>query len=255
MICKNCGAKIAKNSFFCDNCGRSIGTVEELVEFNRNERRHKRKVRTTLTTTALIVGVCSFIAGKAYFTKETVKPSKTPEPTFAAVVKTEVTVQPVQTSELTEIAEQTPIITAVPTITATIVPTIKPTITPTLVPTAKPTIIPTPVIAEQPAPTVQPVQVQTVNASDSSYIFPSDTTLLTPEKLASYSKAQLRLIRNEIYARHGYCFKHEDLKQYFASKTWYKPNPSLSTTQVFARFNETERRNNKLIIEYEKVNG
>lgn len=243
MICKNCGAKIAKNSFFCDNCGRSIGTVEELVEFNRNERRHKRRVRTTLTTTALIVGVCSFIAGKAYFTKETVKPYQAPEPTFAAVVKTEVTVQPVQTSELTEIVEQTPIITAVPTITATIVPT------------AKPTIIPTPVIAEQPAPTVQPVQVQAVNASDSSYIFPSDTTLLTAENLASYSKAQLRLIRNEIYARHGYCFKHEDLKQYFASKTWYKPNPSLSTTQVFARFNETERRNNKLIIEYEKVNG
>ncbi len=33
----------------------------------------------------------------------------------------------------------------------------------------------------------------------------------------------LRIIRNEIFARHGYIFKSSDLKEHFSAKNWYKP--------------------------------
>lgn len=44
---------------------------------------------------------------------------------------------------------------------------------------------------------------------------------LTQEDLKGLTGEQLRLARNEIYARHGYQFESEDLKSYFESKDWY----------------------------------
>jgi hypothetical protein len=38
------------------------------------------------------------------------------------------------------------------------------------------------------------------------------------------TKKELRLMRDEIFARHGYIFKDEDLRKYFKSKSWYCPN-------------------------------
>lgn len=36
-------------------------------------------------------------------------------------------------------------------------------------------------------------------------------------------KVELRLMRNEILARHGYRFQSKDLKEYFGQQHWYKP--------------------------------
>ena len=44
---------------------------------------------------------------------------------------------------------------------------------------------------------------------------------LTQDDLKGLTEEQLRLARNEIYARHGYQFENEDLKSYFESKDWY----------------------------------
>ncbi len=49
------------------------------------------------------------------------------------------------------------------------------------------------------------------------------TRRLTEEDLSGLSKEELRIARNEIYARHGYMFKSADLKEYFGSKSWYQP--------------------------------
>ncbi|MBI5216647.1 MAG: YARHG domain-containing protein [Ignavibacteriae bacterium] len=35
---------------------------------------------------------------------------------------------------------------------------------------------------------------------------------------------QVRLMKNELFARHGYVFKDTSLSNYFAKQTWYKPN-------------------------------
>ena len=39
---------------------------------------------------------------------------------------------------------------------------------------------------------------------------------------------QLRLMRNEVYARKGYVFHSEDLNSYFKRQSWYTPNPDTS---------------------------
>lgn len=49
---------------------------------------------------------------------------------------------------------------------------------------------------------------------------------LTAQDLAPYSKAQLRLMRNTIYAIHGRKFTSKDLQQYFSQFAWYKPRVS-----------------------------
>ena len=42
-------------------------------------------------------------------------------------------------------------------------------------------------------------------------------------ELLEKQSSELRIIRNEIFARHGYIFKSEDLAEYFGKKKWYKP--------------------------------
>ncbi|MEI7485090.1 MAG: YARHG domain-containing protein [Ignavibacteriota bacterium] len=37
-----------------------------------------------------------------------------------------------------------------------------------------------------------------------------------------YGKEELKIMRNEIFARHGYIFKTDDLKSYFSKQSWYR---------------------------------
>jgi hypothetical protein len=56
--------------------------------------------------------------------------------------------------------------------------------------------------------------------------------LLTESDLYGISKANLRILRNSIYARHGYIFKSDDLKQYFSKFPWYRPTSSDVSSQL-----------------------
>lgn len=47
--------------------------------------------------------------------------------------------------------------------------------------------------------------------------------LLNTGLLAHYSREALRLMRNEILARHGYTFKSQELSDYFFKQDWYEP--------------------------------
>ena len=49
------------------------------------------------------------------------------------------------------------------------------------------------------------------------------TCLLNTTYLGRFSKDQLRIMRNEILARHGWKFQSKDLQEYFGSQPWYKP--------------------------------
>ncbi len=46
--------------------------------------------------------------------------------------------------------------------------------------------------------------------------------LLTEEELKEYSKEELAIMRNEVFAAYGYQFKSKKWRQYFESKSWYK---------------------------------
>jgi hypothetical protein len=49
------------------------------------------------------------------------------------------------------------------------------------------------------------------------------TRLLTSNDVAGKSPWELKVMKNEIYARHGYIFKTPELRSYFESQPWYRP--------------------------------
>lgn len=56
--------------------------------------------------------------------------------------------------------------------------------------------------------------------------------LLNTTYLGKFSKDQLRLMRNEILARHGWKFQSQDLRDHFASQPWYKPVANNSSIKL-----------------------
>lgn len=65
--------------------------------------------------------------------------------------------------------------------------------------------------------------------------------------IANKSGSQLRIMRNYIYARHGYRFKSADLQRYFAQYSWYTPRYS----NVEGSLNQIERSNIHYIKQFE----
>lgn len=104
-----------------------------------------------------------------------------------------------------------------------------------------------------PAPVTIPL-----NAADQSLpyvgIYPFDR-LLTGSELNDKSAAQLRLIRNAIYARHGRPFRDAGLRQYFSKQSWYKVDASWSSADDDQRLNATDRQNAALVDKFAVTAG
>lgn len=83
------------------------------------------------------------------------------------------------------------------------------------------------------------------------YILPgSDTVVLTEADLIGMTADELRLARNEIYARHGRIFNDPELQAYFNTKSWYAerlPGDQFTDDMLSV----VERANIALIKEYE----
>jgi hypothetical protein len=90
---------------------------------------------------------------------------------------------------------------------------------------------------------------QTPSASDDDFILAgsSDRTLKASE-VAPLSEAQLRIARNEIYARKGKIFQAPDLQAHFGQFNWYQPVASEVTLSPI------EQNNVALIQSYENTN-
>lgn len=75
------------------------------------------------------------------------------------------------------------------------------------------------------------------------YDFPeTETKWLGESDLRTFSSRDLRLMRNEIYARYGYIFNSNDLKSYFSSKPWYSPRTS-DAELAYSSMSAVERSN------------
>jgi hypothetical protein len=57
-------------------------------------------------------------------------------------------------------------------------------------------------------------------------------TAIGDNTLGDLFAEDLRVLRNEIYARHGRVFKDKELQKYFDSQAWYKPNPDFKDDQL-----------------------
>ncbi|MCR4892273.1 MAG: VWA domain-containing protein [Lachnospiraceae bacterium] len=90
------------------------------------------------------------------------------------------------------------------------------------------------------------------------YMIPdSSSRAITEADLARFSLAQLRIARNEIFARHGRQFNDSYLNKWFYSKQWYLEIPTKYAPDYFDknqpnRLSKLETANVNFILEYEK---
>ena len=68
--------------------------------------------------------------------------------------------------------------------------------------------------------------------------------------LGGFSKKELAIIRNTIYAKKGYKFKRKEYQKYFGAKDWYR-----GTTDKQNILNKNEQKLVDIIVKYEKHGG
>ena len=86
------------------------------------------------------------------------------------------------------------------------------------------------------------------NGTPGDYPQASDR-LLTEKDFQGLSAQQLRMMRNEIMARHGYAFKNETLKKHFNEQPWYFPLFLNADSQL----TDIEKENVKFIQAHERT--
>ena len=70
---------------------------------------------------------------------------------------------------------------------------------------------------------------------------------ITPQMLQGLSLHELRLLRNEIYARHGRMFRADWLQQYFYFQPWYNPDENFKDESLSGN----DKLNVETIVKYE----
>jgi len=88
------------------------------------------------------------------------------------------------------------------------------------------------------------------SGSESSYTDMS-SVLLERSYLENKDEWELRIMRNEIFARHGYIFKLPELRDYFMKQSWYVPVSEDVTNSL----TPLEKENIELIKRYEEFIG
>ncbi len=143
------------------------------------------------------------------------------------------------------------------TTAASSLPTMDPTGAVTEAPAMDQTTAAMPTLSGQGAgmgvPSQAPAQGGYPAGGSQDYILPdSSTRQLSYWDIAGLTKEQLRIARNEIYARHGRMFTSEELQSYFNSKSWYRGTVSASSFSE-NMLSQLEKDNIKLIQERENA--
>ena len=117
---------------------------------------------------------------------------------------------------------------------------------------------PSPTVSQSPSATISPTATPQAASSSAlktgtmpvnGYIISdSNTRVISESELFGLTPWQLKVARNEIYARHGRPFVHKDLQCYFANQAWYHGNPNYSETLLTA----IENKNVATIQSYEQ---
>lgn len=86
------------------------------------------------------------------------------------------------------------------------------------------------------------------SATNKIYEVNASNKLLTKKDVENLKKGDLTIIRNTIYARHSYSFKHRPLRVFFDAQPWYIPVHN----DIRANFTKIELKNIRLLLSYEK---
>jgi hypothetical protein len=75
--------------------------------------------------------------------------------------------------------------------------------------------------------------------------------LITVQQVQDFSRRDLRILRNMIYARHGRPFVSEILQEYFGRMAWYKVDPTYTDKRLTA----LDKKNIKIVLSMEQHHG
>jgi len=115
-------------------------------------------------------------------------------------------------------------------------------------PSEKIIIAPTKEASSTPIISIPDPPTPRITVSSGNFIFSqSDKEIIKESQLTSLTPWQLKVARNEIYARHGRSFVHQDLACYFKNQSWYKFDPKFIDTNL----NSIENQNVQIILNYE----
>jgi hypothetical protein len=91
-------------------------------------------------------------------------------------------------------------------------------------------------------------QEQTVQTKEPAGRYPQTSQrLLTSSEVENMTQGDLRIMRNEIFARQGLIFQSADMRNYFMAQPWYNP----LYNNVLDRLSDVEKKNVALIKRYE----
>lgn len=104
-----------------------------------------------------------------------------------------------------------------------------------------------PSVEQQPTPPSDNQESQTITQKE--YILPfSNSRAVIRDDLLELTPWELKVARNEIYARHGRSFVHQDLSCYFKKLSWYEIDPNYTEKKL----STLETSNAVFILNYEK---
>ena len=86
------------------------------------------------------------------------------------------------------------------------------------------------------------------SATESIYSINASNRKLSKKDLENLNKGDLLIIRNTIYARHGFSFKNRPLRIFFDAQEWYIP----VNIDIKSNLTEIEKENIQLLLKYEK---
>lgn len=241
MFCGKCGRQIPETSKFCEYCGASLLPEGESGagkgKQTRPPRRGKRSVSFPIVC---VLGVCLLLAAGGIWVMKSQSDSK---PKKAEVGKettenqSQESVEPESTEE-SRLSAQTEEGEALAESAGE---------------EAGDEMAAETELAQLPdEEETEPLQ----NTEAEEFLLPdSAVRLYTEEELLELSTEELRLARNELYARHGRIFQTEDLNEYFSSKTWYEPRYTAEQMNAMgdAFLNEFERANRDRIVQAESA--
>lgn len=95
---------------------------------------------------------------------------------------------------------------------------------------------------------IEEKNVRLIEAEEAKLREKISTEEITGDMLSGLFIEDLRVLRNEIYAKHGRVFKDKELQKYFAAQSWYQPNPDFKDDSL----NEIESKNLAVIKEVEE---
>jgi len=97
-------------------------------------------------------------------------------------------------------------------------------------------------VDESLAPTIN-LEEEDEIVDEDGIIFPnSSEEIIDDDKIEELSDEDLRLAINELYARHGYIFKDDGLREYFEQFDWYEESITADDFSI-NMFNDVEREN------------